>query len=36
MTNEQKDEAKRKNREQKKKKYQEDQAAENLKKMNEV
>ena len=28
MTNEQKDEAKRKNREQKKKKYQEDQAAE--------
>ena len=36
MTNEQKDEAKRKNREQKKKKYQEDQAAEKLKKMNEV
>ena len=35
MTNEQKDEAKRKNREQKKK-YQEDQAAEKLKNMSEV
>ena len=36
MTNEQKDEAQRKNREQKKKYYQEDQAAGKFKKMNEV